>query len=212
MNAPPDEDFLSRWSRRKRAGAQDEPVESADTQSVDPSVTSPPDETDEELLARLELPDPDTLEKGDDFSRFMASAVPEHIRRRALRRLWRSNPALVVLDGLNEYDEDYTKGFVPAGTLKTAYKVGRGFLSRSEEHDTLSETEDETIDAPEKSDEVEVATYAPDKNAQEMSSDADAVADDTPHEGVPDQAPLDQPGADQRATRRRMRFRLPDTS
>lgn len=31
------------------------------------------------------LPDPDTLVQGDDFSVFMAKAVPDRIRRRALR-------------------------------------------------------------------------------------------------------------------------------
>ena len=93
-----EEGFLARWSRRKRSG--DTISTDPEPAAVDPAPTDapqndpPPDETDEELLARLGLPDPETLVKGDDFSRFMSTAVPEHLRRRALRRLWRSNPTL----------------------------------------------------------------------------------------------------------------------
>ena len=57
---------------------------------------------------------------GDDFSGFMARNVPDHLRRRALRKLWVSNPVLANLDGLpaerpilhpNNYFESSTKGF-----------------------------------------------------------------------------------------------------
>ena len=38
---------------------------------------------------------------------------------------------LANLDGLNDYDGDWTGGSVPAGEqLKTAYKVGTGYLRK----------------------------------------------------------------------------------
>ena len=115
--------FLGRWSRKKRATEETktEPV-------VVPDPIEDEDLSDEEILAKLELPDPDDLGEGDDFSGFMKAAVPDHLRKRALRKLWLSNPALANLDGLLEYGEDYTDAAMVPEVLNTAYKVGRGFL------------------------------------------------------------------------------------
>lgn len=132
--------FLSRWSRRKQAAAADpeEPdaisedvaAEAAgDTEEAASAETEAVEElSDAEILEKFDLKDPDELGPGDDFSGFMRAAVPEHLRRRALRTLWRSNPVLANLDGLNDYDGDWSGGSVPAGQLKTAYSVGMGFV------------------------------------------------------------------------------------
>lgn len=117
------EDFLARWSRRKRGGAGEEAP-----QATPAAEAAGAAESEEEALARLGLPDPDTLVPGDDFAAFMRAAVPAALRRRALRRLWTSNPVLANLDGLNDYDGDFTGGGVAAGGLKTVYEVGRGML------------------------------------------------------------------------------------
>ncbi len=131
-----DDRFLTRWSRRKRKAASEPDAAeskqySTNAPAEDAGVETPADRTDEEVLAHLGLKDPDLLEPGDDFSAFMREAVPQHIRRRALRRLWRSNPVLANLDGLNDYDTDFTGDSVAPGALKTAYKVGVGLLSES---------------------------------------------------------------------------------
>jgi hypothetical protein len=47
------------------------------------------EKTDDELLAELGLPEPDSLSLGVDFAAFMLSAGPVRLRRRALRGLWR---------------------------------------------------------------------------------------------------------------------------
>ena len=138
--------FLERWSRRKRRVEWDDPEarEVAPPEATEPLENQPAEaETDEAILARLELPDPDTLVAGDDFSRYLKAPLPRHLKQRALRRLWRSNPVLANLDGLNDYDTDFTGDSVPLGTLKTAYEVGRGFAARtleikSEEADARS--------------------------------------------------------------------------
>ncbi len=98
--------------------------------------------TDEEILAKLELPNPDELETGDDFSKFMASAVPERLRRRALRKLWLSNPLLANVDGLVDYGEDFTDSALAVENLQTAYQVGKGMLKHVMEMERQSEAEE----------------------------------------------------------------------
>lgn len=132
--------FLSRWSRRKQAAtvAPEEPDPAVEDISVaepgDPEYADVPEAGGDEELSDLEiiekygLKDPDELGMGDDFAGFMRPVIPEHLRRRALRALWRSNPVLANLDGLNDYDGDLTGGSVPAGQLKTVYKVGLGIV------------------------------------------------------------------------------------
>ena len=144
-----DDDFLSRWSRRKRAVADEAPdtvVEPA------PAPTAEPETPEEEsaLLAKLGLPVPENLKPGDDFSAFMADHVPPFLRKRALRVLWRSNPVLANLDGLNDYDEDFTSPELTQKVLATAYKVGRGIVSDlTEKNDDTGETDaDEETEEP----------------------------------------------------------------
>lgn len=86
-----------------------------------------------EMLAELDLPDPDTMVQGDDFSVFMAKAVPDQIRRRALRTLWRSNPVLANVDMLVDYGEDFTDAALAVENIQTAYQVGKGMLKHVEE-------------------------------------------------------------------------------
>lgn len=132
--------FMERWSRRKRAPeSQPDPedvarAEAAARAEAEAAQKAEAEDTrtDEEILRDLKLPDPDTLGMGDDFKVFMAPGVPQRFRQRALRRLWTSNPVLANLDGLNDYDGDYTGkvpgGLVEIGNIKTAYKVGRGLM------------------------------------------------------------------------------------
>lgn len=125
-----DDSFLSRWARRKQAVAAEEAEARVSAEPAAAPAEAPPPETrtDAEILEELGLKDPDLLEAGDDFRAFLQAAVPEHLRRRALRKLWVSNPVLANLDGLNDYDGDFTGGSVGPGMLKTAYQVGRGLV------------------------------------------------------------------------------------
>lgn len=118
------------WDRR-RAGVEAEEAASAAAEQAADELRQQQElaeKSDAEILAELNLPDPDDLIKGDDFSAFMAKAVPEHIRKRALRKLWRSNPVLACLDGLNDYDDDYLAGSYGNAPLKTSYQVGKGLM------------------------------------------------------------------------------------
>ncbi len=120
------------WSRRKAAVAAEAQAEDAMQAAVlaEPHVDQPAPEarSDAEVLTELGLPHPDTLEPGDDFAAFLQSAVPEHLRRLALRRLWRSNPVLANLDNLIDYGEDYTDAATVIENMQTTYQVGKGML------------------------------------------------------------------------------------
>ena len=91
------------------------------------------EKTDAELLEELDLPDPDTLVMGDDFSVFMSKTVPDRIRRRALRILWRSNPVLANVDMLVDYGEDFTDAAMAVENIQTTYQVGKGMLKHVQE-------------------------------------------------------------------------------
>ncbi len=70
----------------------------------------------------------DALDANSDYTRFMGKGVPEAIREKALAKLWTSNPVFNVMDGLDDYAEDFTDAVWAVGDIRTDYKVGRGFL------------------------------------------------------------------------------------
>ncbi|MFQ6547962.1 DUF3306 domain-containing protein [Aestuariibius sp. 2305UL40-4] len=115
------------WARRKAAVAAQEQAEDA-ARVAEARAAEQAGKTDEELLAELELPDPDTLEPGDNIAAFMKEAVPEHLRRRALRALWKTNPVLANVDGLVDYGGDFTDSAMVVENMQTAYQVGKGML------------------------------------------------------------------------------------
>ncbi|MXW87355.1 MAG: DUF3306 domain-containing protein, partial [Boseongicola sp. SB0667_bin_21] len=78
------------WERRKEAVRAEEAAEEKAKIAAEEAEEQARLErmSDQEVLRELELPDPDSLAEGDDFSVFLKKAVPERIRIRALRRLW----------------------------------------------------------------------------------------------------------------------------
>lgn len=146
-----DEGFLQRWSRRKAearsaavAAAEDPGVAAAGQPPAPPQISEPaPDES--APVAPEDLPDIDSLDASSDFSVFMRPGVPAHLRTQALRKLWRSDPIFSKLDGLLEYGEDYTIPSWPKGAIRTAYQIGRGFVSELEK---LGDAEPRSEEAP----------------------------------------------------------------
>jgi hypothetical protein len=133
---PQDEDsFLSRWARRKASVREVERQPEAAPPAPGEAGAVGPDDPDRPLSEeeRAALPDPDTLGPGADFKAFLRKGVPEELRRRALRRLWRSNPVFSVIDGLAEYDLDYTDAATVVANLETAFQVGKGIVLPEEE-------------------------------------------------------------------------------
>jgi hypothetical protein len=180
------ESRLQRWSRKKaETGNKTEPAA--------PSVESEPSPEEQELainqtlpehdvLEKYGLPDPDAIELGTDITGFMRKEIPELLRRRALRSLWKSNPVLAVLDGLNDYDEDFTSAASATGAVKTLYKVGQGLIDRTkkageqadkERGDSITEHTEQAETA------VTMAPPEPAEAIEESESDFEEVASDT---------------------------------
>ena len=68
-----DDNLFARWSRRKRRVAEEDAAPAA-APVAEPVEVIPEPETPEaeaDLLHRLELPVPESLKEGDDFSVFM---------------------------------------------------------------------------------------------------------------------------------------------
>ena len=185
------DDFLSRWSRRKRTAEPEEDAPAPDDAAPAAEIEGEPDaEADSLLLQELGLKEPEEVSPGDELAAFLRAAIPAHLKRRALRQLWGSNPVLANLDGLNDYDGDFTGNTVPRGELKTVYRVGKGMIR------DLVEKEAEEPPAPEA--EEPALAAIPDESAEEPPPDAEEVAE-------PAAAPLDQPEA---PAKRRMAFRF----
>ncbi len=117
--------FLSRWSQRKLQTRDDQelPVEAglqeADELPADvPAAEIAAADEVEKLLTDEDMPPIESLTEASDYSGFMSEGVSEELRRLALRRLFRS-AAFNVVDGLDDYDDDFTS-FEKLGDIVTS--------------------------------------------------------------------------------------------
>ncbi len=116
----------------------------------------PPPMTAEDIAAI----DFEALDEKSDYTRFMQDGVPDWVRRKALNKLYTTNPIFSQLDGLDHYDEDFTDAVWAVGKVETSYKVGRGFMSDEEV------AEWEALGAPEE----------PETEEEKAAPEADKVA------------------------------------
>lgn len=125
-----DDNFVSRWSRLKRT--QKTPEETPDLAPADPNDLAPQEADDEATASDPDeivknLPDIATMTEDMDYTVFLKEGVPEDLRNRAFRHLWRLNPIYANVDGLNDYDLDYTDAALAVkGVLKTLHQIGKG--------------------------------------------------------------------------------------
>jgi len=213
------DDFLGRWSKRKLEGEQGKPesaeTEVAETVTEQVSETASLDEAQIALLeeggdslVESEDEDPEAeegeehephpaegidiekLEYDSDFTVFMDKKVPRALKRMALRKLWRSNPILANVDGLNDYDEDFSDA--TAIFINSAGKVISGAREQIWDEDQIAEGKDkiasgegeegsepETVEnRPEQAEEIEVSEVEDIEDTQvEDTVDFDDVED-----------------------------------
>ena len=131
--------FLSRWSARKtqiaRAAAVPEDYleeqNEADGTRADQEIDEEATLSDNELLEKYELPDPNDINEEAGLNRFFDGKTPERLRQMALRRLWRINPFFGIVDDMVEYGEDYTDAATVIDGMQTAYQAGKGYLKKA---------------------------------------------------------------------------------
>lgn len=129
------EGVLSRWSRRKRGqvlDANEEPLP-AEAVADEAALAEEPDAggDEERMLTEADLPDIESLDYGSDFSAFLQKNVPIHLHKMAMRKLWLSDPVIANLDGLNDYDLDYTIPEMQDLAAQAAEDLRRGTKRKS---------------------------------------------------------------------------------
>jgi uncharacterized protein DUF3306 len=104
-----DEEFLARWSRRKReakvAADAPAPAQTAETPNPAPPVTAEdPASTEVDLSS---LPPIDSITAATDVTAFLRQGIPQDLTRAALRRAWASDPTIRDFVGLAENAWDF---------------------------------------------------------------------------------------------------------
>lgn len=134
------ENFISRWSRRKQDAdsPEDEAVQQVDELDVPqiPLNTILPSDTKGRMVTKVEadrlqeekaeavpsltdedMPPIESLTPESDFAGFMSPGVSDGLRKLALRKLF-AGAGFNIRDGLDDYDEDFTK-FEALGDIVT---------------------------------------------------------------------------------------------
>jgi hypothetical protein len=126
------ENFIARWSRRKREAAEeaeaapppaaprgtDEIRHAGDDQgqaSDAPSARSGASEPPTSGLDWTKLPPVETITAESDIRAFLAPGVPPELTRAALRRAWAADPQIRDFVGLADYDWDFNTPGAIAG-------------------------------------------------------------------------------------------------
>jgi len=179
---------MDMWARRK-AAVEAEAIadERAEVNAVVAKERAKLEEkTDAEILAELDLKDPDEMEMGDDFSGFMKGNIPDRLRKRALRKLWLTNPVLANVDNLVDYGEDFTLATSALETVTTAYQVGKGLTAHVEEMERQAAAEaeaDDEVAAVEEPEEQTIGEMIAEEDAPEQLEEA---AEETAEEPAPE--------------------------
>lgn len=121
MNDPAD--FLSRWSRRKRAATEgrveaddaDRPeTESPEARATTVKADARPESSDAEPAFDIsKLPSLESIGPDTDVSAFLQPGVPATLRHAALRRVWVSDPAIRDFRAPQEMDWDFNSPGLP---------------------------------------------------------------------------------------------------
>ena len=126
------ENFIARWSRRKREAAEDaeatkssatpdaaaespHPIEDRREESDAPRARSGASEPPEFALDPTKLPPIETITAETDITAFLAPGVPPELTRAALRRAWAADPKIRDFIGLSENSWDFNAPGAMAG-------------------------------------------------------------------------------------------------
>lgn len=157
---------------------------------TDGNLVDSVDEQEPALLSDEDMPALETLTAKSDMSDFFNKGVSDAVRRAAFRHVF-SLPVYNIRDGLNDYDDDYTK-FEPLGDTITsdmkwhkarkereaAEAEERRLLAEREAEEEARALEDQEIETEQESLESEESQEAIDDDADgDEASDTDSVSD-----------------------------------
>lgn len=120
------ENFIARWSRRKREAAEEAEATTPATSGVADERTPADDDQTNKAgdapaarsdasgpstsgLDWTKLPPIETITAESDIRAFLAPGVPPDLTRAALRRVWATDPKIRDFVGLADYDWDFNK-------------------------------------------------------------------------------------------------------
>lgn len=135
-----DEDFLSRWSRRKHS---QQTLVMEELSDEDPQALAEQDEAPRDE----DMPAIETLTEESDYTGFLSPNVSEELRSLALRKLFHS-AAFNVCDELDDYAEDFTS-FAKLGNIITCDMKHQLEEARKKLEQQLSAEDEETDELPE---------------------------------------------------------------
>jgi len=101
-----DENFLARWSRRKRetVAVDPVPIEPGEPAAPPPAPATISGDTEVDLSS---LPSLESITGETDITAFLRKGIPQDLSRAALRRAWETDPAIRDFIGLAENAWDF---------------------------------------------------------------------------------------------------------
>jgi len=101
-----DENFLARWSRRKRetVAVDPVPIEPGEPAAPPPAPAATAEDTEVDLSS---LPSLESITGETDITAFLRKGIPQDLSRAALRRAWETDPAIRDFIGLAENAWDF---------------------------------------------------------------------------------------------------------
>jgi hypothetical protein len=180
------ENFLTRWSRRKRVTEEPDPPASA-AEVGKPVAEGAPADKPKGQSAPVEpapvfdpasLPSLESIGAQTDISAFLKPGVPGELRLAALRRAWTADPAIRDFKGLAENDWDFTKpnSMIGFGELDPGLDVKK----------MLADMFGETPAAEQSATANSVPAVQPTPPSHELSSSADRQAIESASEPADD--------------------------
>lgn len=105
-----DEEFLARWSRRKREARSANPAPEPAQPMEAHDATPPPGTADDPPNPDVDLsslPPIESIDAATDITAFLRKGIPRELGRAALRRAWTADPAIRDFVGLAENAWDF---------------------------------------------------------------------------------------------------------
>ena len=184
-----DEQFLARWSRRKRetkVGHAEPAAEAMEAQARAPSDRAAAEtalpETDLSNLPPIE-----SIDAAADIAAFLRKGIPQELSRAALRRAWSADPAIRDFVGLAENAWDFNDANAMAGFGPLDYSAEQVDVLVRRIVGGLAETTESLPIPP-----AEIAESA----EQSAHAEAGCAPSSDPVVPIADPRPLDEPAAE----------------